>query len=98
MKNNILFRSGEFWFNEAGFQEKIDHPCEQMEGHDCPICGGYNDALQLALTDSVKFVDQQAIKIKLWKETKPEQGKDFGYEKMISWKPNGQTFSSRELQ
>ena len=84
---NILFHSGEFWLNEAGFQEKIDHPCEQMEGHDCPICGGYNDTLQLALADSVKFADQEAIRIAIC-ELQPNKGPDY-----YQFKPvEGETF------
>jgi len=84
---NILFHSGEFWFNEAGFQEKIDHPCEQMEGHDCPMCAGYNVALQLALADSVKFADQEAIRIAICK-LQPNKGPDY-----YQFKPvEGQTF------
>ena len=76
MSNNIIFHSGEFWFNEAGFQEKIDHPCEQMEGHDCPMCAGYNVALQVALADSVKFADQEAIRIAIC-ELQPNKGPNY---------------------
>ena len=103
---NILFHSGEFWFNEAGFPEKpIEWHLTNLEPVDTRSVRylaelgehefktkEYEHALQLALADSVKFADQDAIKFRLFVRA----GLDTNYAErkyfLNLWQPEGQTF------
>jgi hypothetical protein len=61
---NILFHSGEFWFNEKGFPEKPslgDLPYHNKADAFKKANAEYKHALQLALSDSVKFSDGELI-------------------------------------
>ena len=83
---NILFHSGEFWFNEKGFPQLLDFGVWENQSDKTE----YFNALQLALADSVKFKDQDAILFKvrdmLFKTSNGMDGRN-------GWQPvEGQTF------
>lgn len=42
--------------------EPIDHPCEQMPGHDCPMCIGYLSALKESIDKAVEVAPEQQVK------------------------------------
>ena len=76
---NILFHFGEFWFNEDGFTENPGYPCLDCKTMDCPAkecTERYEEALRLDLADSVKFADQDAIRIAIC-ELQPNKGPDY---------------------
>jgi hypothetical protein len=87
---NILFHSGEFWFNEKGFPEKphlSDFPYHNRADALKKANADYEHAPQLALSDTVKFEDQEAIRIAIC-ELQPNKG--MGY---YQFEPvEGQTF------
>jgi len=66
---NIIFYSGEFWFNKAGFLEK-PHLSDFLyhNGADAfkKANADYERDLQLALADSVKFADNESVFQKLY--------------------------------
>jgi len=83
---NILFHSGEFWFNEKGFPQLLDFGVRENQSDKTE----YFNALQLALADSVKFEDQDAILFEvrdvLFKTSTGMDGRN-------GWQPiKGQTF------
>ena len=64
---NILFHSGEFWFNATGFPKKpgeLRYDYEEAEYQQA--LKDYERDLQLALADSVKFADNESIFQKLY--------------------------------
>ena len=87
---NILFHSGEFWFNLKGFTENPGYPCLDCKTMDCPAkecTEKYEEALRLDLADAVKFEDQEAIRIAIC-ESQPNKGPDY-----YQFEPvEGQTF------
>jgi len=85
---NILFHSGEFWFNEKGWPNKPGElRYDYEEDAYQQALKDYECALQFALAGAVKFADQEAIRIAIC-ELQPNKGPDYHQFEPVE----GQTF------